>query len=47
MFSATCIPSIPSNLNTRAHCYDVNVLNESTRVMMASVYLIENYTGKS
>lgn len=47
MFSATCIPSIPSNLNTRAHCYDVNILNESTRVMMVWVYMIENYTGKS
>lgn len=42
MFSATCIPSIPSNLNTRAHCYNVYVLNKSTRVMMVWVYM-ENY----
>lgn len=39
MFSATCIPSIPSNLNTRAHCYNVYVLNKSTRVMMVWVYM--------
>lgn len=42
MFSAKCIPSIHSNLNTRAHCYNVYVLNKSTRVMMVWVYM-ENY----